>query len=393
MNDTRHTGAAPSPANQLFAYPFRIFFLSMAAWAVLVIPVWLLVVTGLWQAPLGLPPIPWHQHEMLFGILNAAIAGFLLTAVCVWTQTERLHGLPLVLLWGVWLLGRLVITLGETLPEWLVIGVNLAFLPLVWLDAARRVFRRRQARQYPVLIVLALLFAMQAAVLINPTTRWVDGALIVAATLMLVIGGRITPGFSSGWLQQRGLDHTQVRVLPWLEKTLLATMGALFLAVLSDVAPLITIAALLGGGIALARILLWRGWLVRSEPLLWILHISLLWIPIGFFLLAAASTAIVPHNVWVHAIGVGAMGSLILGVITRVSLGHTGRPLTLPGGIVFAYLLLQAGALVRVLTALGWLPWAGGLTTTGICWTLAFAIFLWRYTGVLTSPRADGRPG
>jgi len=385
--------AAPGAVTQVFSYPFRIFFLSMAVWAVLVIPLWLLVVTGLWQAPLGLAPIPWHQHEMLFGILNAAIAGFLLTAVCVWTQTERLHGLPLVLLWGVWLLGRLLITLGEALPEWLVIGVNLAFLPLVWLDAARRVLGVRQARQYPILVILALLWGMQAALLINPTTRWVDGALIAAAALMLVIGGRITPGFSSGWLRQRDLDHTQVQVFPWLEKTLLVAMGTLFFAVLSGTAIPVMIAAALAGLISLVRILLWRGWLVRTEPLLWILHISLLWIPAGLLLLAGANAGFWAHNVWVHAIGLGAMGSLILGVITRVSLGHTGRPLTLPGGIVFAYLLLQAGALMRVLTALSILPWTGGLTATGVCWTLAFAIFLWRYTGILASPRADGRPG
>lgn len=121
--------------SQLFSYPFRIFFLSLTVLAIVAIPVWVLEVTGVVQLPLALPALFWHQHEMLFGFLSAAIAGFLLTAVCVWTQTNRTHGALLAGLWGVWLAGRLLLAFGGNLPDWLVQGVNLAFLPLVMVDA------------------------------------------------------------------------------------------------------------------------------------------------------------------------------------------------------------------------------------------------------------------
>src|SRR5690554_2613446 len=122
------TSAEQSGANlkQLFAYPFRIFFLSMTVLTLVGIPLWVLEVTGVLQLPLAMPALFWHEHEMQFGFLSAAIAGFLLTAVCVWTQTERTHGLPLALLWGVWLAGRLLLALGGNLPDWIVQGVNLA---------------------------------------------------------------------------------------------------------------------------------------------------------------------------------------------------------------------------------------------------------------------------
>ena len=126
--------AEAASISQLFSYPFRIFFLSMTVLALLAIPLWVLQVTGVLSLPLALPGLFWHQHEMLFGFLSAAIAGFLLTAVCVWTQTERTHGTRLALLWGVWLAGRLLLAFGAGLPDWPVPGVNLAFPPLgmVW---------------------------------------------------------------------------------------------------------------------------------------------------------------------------------------------------------------------------------------------------------------------
>ena len=130
---TGQTDAAS--VSQLFSYPFRIFFLSMTALALLAIPLWVMQVNGVINLPLALPGLFWHQHEMLFGFLSAAIAGFLLTAVCVWTQTERTHGIRLALLWGVWLAGRLLLAFGAGLPDWLVHAVNLAFLPLIMLDA------------------------------------------------------------------------------------------------------------------------------------------------------------------------------------------------------------------------------------------------------------------
>lgn len=378
----------------VFGYPFRVFFLSVAVWALVAVLLWIPQVTGLWQLPLALDPFAWHRHEMLFGILSAAVAGFLLTAVCVWTGTERLHGWPLSALWLVWLAGRLVMLVGASIPDAVVVGVNLLFLPLVMLDAGRRIWLARQQRHLIVLLAIGLIWVAQSAFLLVDGAAAVPGALVGAALLMLVIGGRITPAFSAGWLRMQGGNPDRVRVLPWLENATLGSVLTLFVLTLAGVDGIwilvvALVAALASGG----RLAAWRGWLVRKDPLLWILHLSLLWIPVAFVLLAGAEAGWWPATVWYHAIGIGAMGGLILGVISRVSLGHTGRRLVLPRGMVTAFAFVHLSALVRVATAFGGLPWQAGVSLSALLWMLAFALFLWRFTSILVRPRPDGAPG
>ncbi len=377
---------------QLFSYPFRIFFLSMALQALAVIPLWVLQVTGTIQLPLALPGLFWHQHEMLFGFLSAAVAGFLLTAVCVWTQTERTHGLALVLLWGVWLAGRLLITFGAALPEWLVLGVNLAFLPLVMVDAGRRIWQARQRRQLLLLVVIGLLWLMQAGFLLRLDPAYGYGALIMALALISVIGGRITPAFTAGWLRQRGQDN-KVKMIPALDLANLFTMVALLVTLVAGLHTAAAVLALVSAGLMLARLFNWKGWLVRQEPLLWILHLSILWVPVSLMLLAGSLLWSWPSSAWTHAAGTGAVGCLILGVVSRVALGHTGRPLVLPRGMVLAFVLIHLAALIRVATAFGLLPWHAGVGTSALFWLVAYGLFLIRYIRVLASPRPDGREG
>ncbi|WP_336365949.1 NnrS family protein [Marinobacter sp. C2H3] len=381
------------PRYPVFAYPFRAFFLSLAALAVLAIPAWVLAVTGQWSLPLALPGLFWHQHEMLFGVLSAAIAGFLLTAVCVWTQTNRLHGFPLFGLWLVWLAGRLALAFGGPgFAEWAT-AINLAFLPLVMADAGWRVVRAHQWRQLPILLVLALLWLMQAGFLLTFDTRYTQGALILALALIGVIGGRITPAFSAGWLRQRGLDPAGVRVHPRLDMASLVSLLLVLVATLAHRPVAQAALALVAAALMLTRLAGWQGWRVRAEPLLWILHLSMLWIPVALVLLAGTALAGWPASAWSHAAGTGAIGAMILGVMARVSLGHTGRPLTLPPGMVTAFVSLHLAALIRVATAFGALPWTPGVTTSAVLWCLAFALFLLRYSIVLVSPRVDGREG
>lgn len=378
----------------VFAYPFRVFFLSAAALAALAVPAWLALLLHGAHAPLAFTPLHWHQHEMLFGFLHAAIAGFLLTAVCTWTGTERLHGAPLAALWLVWLLGRVAMAAGEGVPGWLAHGVDLAFLPLVMLDAGWRIWHARQQRQLIVLVVLAALWLMELGFHLDPAGPYARGALLAAMLLMLVIGGRITPAFSGNWLRQRGGDPARVSILPWLERLTLACVAAVLVTqVVAVPAWLAAGAALAAAGTSAARLLLWRGWLVRAEPLLWILHLALAWIPLALLLLAAAQLNYVPATAWVHAAGAGAMGSLILGVMARVALGHTGRPLRLPAGMTAAFVMILVAGAVRVLTTLQALPWRAGLGLAAVLWVVAFALFLLRYAAVLAGPRLDGKPG
>ncbi len=390
-----HSASKPGTASihQLFGYPFRIFFLSMTLLGLAAIPLWVMQVNGVIGLPLAMPGLLWHQHEMLFGFLSAAIAGFLLTAVCVWTQTERTHGLKLVMLWGVWLAGRLLLATGVDLPYWLVQAVNLAFLPLIMVDAGWRIWHARQKRQLMIMVVLGLLWLMQIGFVTQLDMAFSYGALIMAMALISIIGGRITPAFSSGWLRQRGLDSTAVKVVPALD---LASVFSLILLMASLVTGWQTVTgalALVAGLLMLVRLAGWKGWLLRKEPLLWILHLSILWVPVALFLLAGSLLGGWPSNAWSHAAGTGAVACLILGVIARVSLGHTGRPLVLPKGMVLAFFAIHLAALVRVLTAFEVISWHSGIGSSALLWMFAFGMFLYRYTGILASPRPDGREG
>lgn len=381
-------------AATVFAYPFRIFFLSAAGLAVLLVPAWLILLLGGWRWPLALPALAWHQHEMLFGFLQAAIAGFLLTAVCAWTGTQRLHALPLLALWLLWLVGRLLMLTGAALPPAIVVTVDLAFLPLVMLDFGWRVLRARQYRQLLVLAVLAGFWLMDLGFHLYPGGVSVHAALLLAMLLMLVIGGRITPAFSGNWLRLQGRDATPIRVIPALERAVLAAMLAVLAVELWPAGPALRAsAALLTAGLVAMRLLLWRGWLVGAEPLLWILHLALAWIPVALLLLAASAMGWVAPTAWVHAAGTGAIGALILGVMSRVALGHTGRPLQLPPGMTAAFVLVLVAGLIRVATAVGLLPWRLGVATAAALWIAAYLIFLIRYWSVLSSPRLDGKPG
>ena len=387
------TGRSGASTVRLFDYPFRIFFLSLTLLSLLGIPLWVLQVTGIIHLPLAMPGVLWHQHEMLFGFLSAAIAGFLLTAVCVWTGTERTHGVRLFLLWAVWASARVLLTVGGDLPVWLVQGINLAFLPLVMLDAGWRIWHARQKRQLMILLVLGLLWLMQVAFVVRLNPVYAYGALIMAMALISIIGGRIAPAFTTGWLRQQGLAADRVRVVPALDMATVFVMILLLVSMVTGWTMVTAGLALAAAALMLIRLYHWKGWLVRHEPLLWILHLSILWVPLALVLLAGTLLAGWPASAWTHAAGTGAVACLVLGVIARVSLGHTGRPMVLPKGMVLAFAAIHLAALTRVVTAFEGLPWYAGVTASGLLWALAYAIFLARYTAILASPRVDGKPG
>lgn len=378
----------------VFNYPFRIFFLSTAASALVLVPLWLLFLLGKLESGSVLPPLHWHQHEMLAGFLNSAIAGFLLTAVGAWTGTKALAGRALAGLWLVWLGGRVALLL-PWLPGWLAAAIDLAFLPLVALLVALPVAAARQWRQLPLLLVLSALWLADLAFHITADPRWLRVAILLAAALMLAVGGRITPAFSRNWLQARGVLQPPVQTRPMLEVMALGSAVLLAVAEGWPALPAWLIASLAGAAClaSAARLWLWRGWLVRSEPLLLVLHLGLLWVVVAYLLRALAAMGPVSDTVWLHALGSGAMGTLILGVMARVALGHTGRPLIVPAGIVAAAWLVVAAGLLRVVTGLQWLDWSVGVYASALCWVAAFALFWWRYFPVLIAPRVDGKVG
>jgi uncharacterized protein involved in response to NO len=384
-----------------FAYGFRPFFLGVGLGGVVLVPLW--AVHFSFGVPLATdwPPMLWHAHEMLFGFVAAAIAGFLLTAVPSWTGQRGFAGVPLVLLSAIWLLGRLAAGTSASWPFALVAVVDLAFLPALAALLAWPLVRERN-RNTPLLFVLLALWLGNVAFhlgLWRNDTELARQSLLAGINLVLllitVIGGRITPSFTATALRRRGVEGV-VRAARGL--TVLVVM-LMILVTATDVAwPASALAGWLAAAAAAAqgaRVAQWRGWRVRSEPILWILHLAYLWLAVGLALKALSLLAAVPAAAsWLHALTVGAIATMILGVMTRVSLGHTGRPLRLHPLVTGAYLLVSAAALARILGA--WLPvsgYAAAIALSAALWAAAFALFLWVYVPILVTPRADGKSG
>lgn len=382
----------------LWRLGFRPFFLGGALFALIGIAAWAAVLLGIlptWQ-PLG-GWLAWHRHEMLFGFASAIIAGFLLTAVQTWTGRPGVSGRPLLILAAVWLAARLGWFGGA--PLWLVAPLELAFLPALAFFVGRSLWQVRQVRNYPVILVLTLLTLMDALVMLGlwaGNESWQRGGVLAAlwlvAALMGLIGGRVIPFFT-----QRGLGHTaQVPAWPWLDNVLLA--GTLLVAVLTasgfglEPSPLMGVLfAVLALG-HLIRLWRWRDRGIWGVPLLWSLHLAYFWMMVAPAGMAAWNFGVpLAISLPIHALTVGGVGGLILAMIARVSLGHTGRPLQPPKAMAWAFALLNLGVLARVLLVV-WLP-LEGLTLAAACWIVAFLLFAWHYAPMYWRPRVDGQPG
>lgn len=401
---TTDTLAAPASNRRtaLWAYPFRPFFIAFGLYAILAVAGWLGVLLLGWPLNGKFLNMQWHSHEMLFGLVPAAIAGFLLTAMCNWTRSAPLAGARLQALFGLWLAGRVAMWLAGTLPHWLVLIADCAFLFAVAIYAGRVIVGSGNYRNLPLVAVVS---AMALANLLFHSGWWNNdfalvrrvelGMVMLIVLLMVIIGGRITPAFTRNWLMRNDLPPEGVKTRPVIETLSVSATALLVLTMLAGAPALINgVVAAVAGTANAVRVAGWRGWKARSDALVWILHAAYAWIPLGLLLLATNQLFGKPlSTVWLHALGPGAMAVLIVAVMTRVAVGHTGRELKLESGGTGIYILIMAAALVRLITALGWLPWRGGLLISSTAWFAAFALFLIVYTPILIAPRADGRPG
>lgn len=401
-SSTLSPAARPS-LDAVFSYGFRPFFLGAGVYAALVMAVWmgwLAAVSMGWPQdwlPVMGSPFAWHAHEMVFGFAAAAIGGFLLTAVPNWTGALPLSGLPLVLLFATWLLGRLAVGVSAALPYPLVIAIDVLFLPLLGGMAARQLFVRPTLRNLVFLVLVAaltlcnILFHLGNAgyIVLDPLAA-VRAAILLVTLMVAIIGGRIIPAFTHNWLHGKRASTPMPRRIPWLDRLALASLAVLVLlefggppaAVLGVTA---LIAALANG----ARLVLWRGAATRSEPIVWVLHVGYAWIVIGLALRAlAAFSDSVPGAIVTHAFGTGAIGTMILAVMTRASLGHTGRRIIAPRPIVSSYYLVTLAALLRVgAPYLDSHLYSAALVASALSWIGAFAIFAFVYAPILTTQR------
>ncbi|HEX6636303.1 MAG TPA: NnrS family protein [Steroidobacteraceae bacterium] len=393
--------AAPATRFALFDYGFRPFFLLCGLFAALMVPLWLFRFAHA-SVPFGaLPGVYWHAHEMLFGFIGAAIAGFLLTAVPSWTGSPGFAGRPLIALTSLWLAGRIAMATIDAVPFWLAATLELALLPALLALLAPPILRARN-RNLPILGVITLLWLIDAAfmrALATGDLLLAAGAARVAIDLVLmlvvVIGGRIVPAFTGNALRKRGAAVAPVS-RGWVEFVAIGSVAAIVVCdlLLPDSRVAGALAAIAGVAHAV-RLAGWRSFRVRGEPILWVLHVAYAWIPVALALKAAwllGDAAFAAK--WQHALTFGAFGTMILAVMTRASLGHTGRPLVVSRAIACAYVLMTLGAALRVFGG-AWTPqyYLWTLTASGLCWSVAFLIFVWVYGPLLMSPRLDGRHG
>jgi len=390
LEPTPHAAAGPV----FFASGFRPFFLLAALHALAAVPLWLAVNGGLVDLPSTIPAVTWHGHEMVFGFASAAIGGFLLTAVPSWTDGRAVRGAKLMLLVAVWLAGRVVFTLNGALPLGLVALVELAYLPLLGGMLAAPLIRAGKPRNIAFLPILALLWLCDGAVLLG-YAEGVRAAIIVVLVMIAVVAGRIVPSFTANWLRQQGRP-VEVRSIGWIEKggavASVAIAGLLSIA-LPDAA--ITGAALLvAAAIQAVRMSRWHGAKVLSQPLLWSLHLGYVWLVVGLALSGLARfVPMLPENAALHALTAGCVGTMVIAVMSRAALGHSGRPLRASPAIVVAFVLVSAGAALRVAGPLWPDAWTAMVNLGGGLWALAWMIFAVVHLPVVIAPRADGRPG
>ncbi len=389
--------AAPPVAHQgpaALSYGFRPFFLLAALWSVLALVVWLLAFAGRLSIPSALDPLNWHAHEMLFGFAAAAVAGFVLTAVANWTGRPPVRGRVLLFLVLLWLAARLAVLASLLVGGAIAAALDLAFLAALALMVGREIAAARNWRNLPVVVAIAALIVADGLFFREALRPGGDPlmaarlAIAILVWLITLIGGRIIPTFTRNWLVKQGEGKLPAPFDRFDQITLVATPLALAAWVAAPDAALTGVASGVVAVANLVRLARWRGERTGREPLVWILHLAYLWIPVGLALIAAHPfIAAVPATTGVHALTAGAIGAMILAVMTRASLGHTGRALHAGPGTTLIYAAVLLAGAGRVVATL--LPGQTDalLIASGAGWVLAFGLFVALYARPLLTPR------
>jgi len=384
----------------LLALGFRPFYLVAAVFAVLALPVWMGLYSGLFPAVNYLNIIDWHSHEMIFGFFGAILAGFLLTAVKNWTGLPTPTGGTLAALAGLWVAGRISMLAGA--PTFAAL-VDIAFLPALGVAITGPIMRSRNVRNYKVLVVVSALTVGNLAfhlsrldVLPGGVSRLaVIASLDIIVILMAVMAGRVIPAFTKNAIpgaNPRNILFIDVLAFGSLVLILAIEVVSYWFSVSGRFWSVIFFVA---AGAHTIRLIFWQPQKIRGNILLLMLPAAYAWIPVAAFLRGLALLPVgVPVTSGIHAVTAGAMASLMIAMMTRSALGHSGRPLTAGRIEVTAYLLIQAAAITRVMSIFIWpQQYQNSLIISTALWSAAFAVFLVGYWPVLTRPRLDGKPG
>ncbi|MCE4554657.1 NnrS family protein [Roseateles cellulosilyticus] len=385
--------AAPPRGGALFALGFRPFYMLASVFAALSVPLWALQFSGLLPHAYLAGPL-WHAHEMLFGFTLAVVVGFLFTAGRNWTQQPTPTGLLLAALAALWLAAR-VLVLTPWAPAAAV--ANVAF-PLAAAAALAVPFLKAgNRRNYFFIGLLVLLagaaagFHLQQLGVIDASPRWaVQVAMDVMLFIVAVMAGRVVPMFTNN-----GVPGAGAAKRPGVEKAALSLVLAIAVADLLGLRgwPLAVVAC--AAAVAHAwRWLLWRPWNTRRVPLVWVLHLAYAWVPVHLLLRGLGEVGWVSPSLATHALTAGAIGGLVIGMMTRTALGHTGRPLKAGRPETVAYIAVLLAALTRVAVPLLQPAWTlTAVQVSAALWSAGFAIYAVSYWPVLSRPRVDGLPG
>ncbi len=391
--------------HRLFSEGFRIFFLAACLFAMLSMAVWegylgIFAMGTSLDLPTAQPPHLWHAHEMIFGYGTAALAGFLLTAVPNWTGGKVAPHRFIATAFVLWLAGRLAMCDSAAFPALWVAIADLAFVPILAVNIAAQLLVRPKPQQLIFLLALALLWTANLfchlewlGVLSDGVEPGLRAGLLTLIAMIVILGGRVTPGFTRNAMVASGREERLPRNPGPLAVVAIAPALALPPAVLLDlpgwiIAPL----ALVAGAAVLARLALWRGGWTRRRPILWTLHLSYGMTGAGLLAFGLAQLNIGSEIAALHLLGIGAVGGMTLSVLSRATLGHAGRPLVAPGPVVIAYALMPIAALARF--AGGAVPAIHDAATlaAGALWLVAFALTLAALIPAWLLPRPPRAP-
>lgn len=376
----------------LWSYGFRPFFLFGAVYAGAVIPLWLAIYEGILSMPLGFAPRDWHAHEMLFGFVAAVVGGFLLTAIPNWTGRLPLNGRPLQVLFASWVLGRTAMLLSATIGWIPTAACDALFLVLLALAAAREIVAGRKFNNLKIVAIISLFAASNIAFHIEAHVKGnadisARFALALVVVLIGLVGGRIVPSFTRNWLARQGIGRLPVPFNRYDAVTMIVSALALLAFAVRPTG--IAAATMLGiaGVLQAVRLARWAGDRTWPDRLVFILHVAYAFIPAGFVLGSLAALDILSYGAAIHAWTGGAIGAMTLAVMSRATLGHTGRELkaSLPAQIVYAAVVLAA--LARICAAIEPDYARVLMLIAGLGWSIAFFGFAGVFGGYLLSPR------
>lgn len=377
----------------ILSYGFRPFFLGGAAWAVVTVLLWLPMLAGRLALPSAFSALEWHVHELLYGYVPAVIAGFLLTAIPNWTGRLPVVGTPLLVLFLIWVFGRIAVFVSEAIGVVAAAAIDVSFLLALAVVIAREIIAAGNTKNLKVLAVVGILLAgnvvfhLEAA---GGESHGYGARLGIAAviTLIMLIGGRIVPSFTRNWLARQAqgrmpasfdsFDRAAVAISAATLGTWVLLPGNFGTAAL----------AVFAGSANIWRLYRWAGERTWTEPLVAVLHVAYIFVPVGFFLLSlnVFAPTVITSTGALHAWTTGAIGLMTLAVMTRASLGHSGKPLTASNGIQLIYLTAFVAAVARIVAAFD-VEREIMLHASALAWVLAFAGFTVIFAPLLVKPK------